>query len=530
MVVLLAMTVFAGVGFFTIRNDVEQLRKISQDNFLWSATQIEVELLRFEASAVTLALEQTEEALLRFRERFDILWSRIGGSGRVGTVMREYDAEVGTIARIRGYLEEIEPLVAKLRPGDMSAVLDILATIRTFQKPLRFFTLLVVRGDTLTSTQIRNRIQKSSQITSVISLGAVLLSILSLLLIFRENRRQRQIAEFNLKVAEEAEAANNAKSRFLTMMSHELRNPLNGVIGPLALLEKGKLDESQKALVEQASRSGKSMVAMVSGLLDFGEMQDGRFRLSDAPFKVTALVDAIRDFLAGPDAEALEIRIRPGVPETISGDMDRFCQVCVHLLQIVMENRDPATITLEFDYERERLIGEIGFTRPNVETETRLDMLMGLADAGSGQVSSEALRPLISRQLLAAAGGRMTLVTDEGRGRSIRFEIPARVVEVPKITVRVETRSAAMAAIYEAALRSDRVVFRRNSEGSADVVLVDATSVGSDAFMEDLRLRHRDAVFVSIGRPESPELFNEIVETPNDMGRLRRCILDRLAS
>ena len=526
------MMVFAGVGFFTIRNDVEQLRRISQDNILWSATQVEVELLRFEASAAALALDRTEDALARFRERFDILWSRIGmiGSGRVGRVMEEYDAEAGTIPAIQAYLVSIEPLVEAIGPRDSDAVSRILADVRNFHKPLRFFTLRVVRGDTQNSTQIRDRIQKSSQITSVISLGAVLLSVLSLLLIFRENKRQREIADFNLKVAEEAEAANQAKSRFLTMMSHELRNPLNGVIGPLALLEKAELDEGQKSLLNQASRSGRSMGAMVTGLLDFGEMQDGRFRLADVPFRVTELVDAVREFLAGQGAEVLEVRIRPGVPEMISGDMERLAQVCVHLLQFILETRDPTTITLDFDYERGCLVGEIGFAEPEAETERRLDMLMGLGDVAPDQVASEALRPLISRELISAAGGRIDLVPAEAGGRAIRFSVPASKIEVPTIAVHIVTRSAALAAIYEAALRSERVVFHRGGDEAADFVLVDATSVGLDVLMETLKRRHKDAVFISIGRPNSPAFFNEVVETPNDMGRLRSCILDRLAS
>ena len=531
-VVLLAMTAFAAVGFLTIRKDVEALQKISQDNFLWSATQVEVAMLRFELSVARMALDQTEQSLAEVQERFDILWNRIDvmSAGRVGEMMRVYDEETGTIADIKAHLQDIDMVVQNIRPDDTVGATDILQSIESFRSPLRFLTLRVVRGDTLMSNQIRDRIQKSSQITSVISLGAVLLSVLSLLLIFRENKRQRQIAEFNRKAAREADAANKAKSRFLTMMSHELRNPLNGVIGPLALLEKADLDEGQKSLLEQASRSGRSIGAMVSGLLDFGEMQDGRFRLAYAPFRVTALVDSVREFLAGQGAEVLEVRIRPGVPEMISGDMERLTQVCVHLLQFVLETRDPTTITLDFDYERGCLVGEIGFAEPEAETERRLDLLMGLGDVAPDQVASEALRPLISRELVSAAGGRIELVPAEPGGRAIRFSVPASKIEVPKIAVHIVTRSAALAAIYEAALRSERVVFHRGGDEAADFVLVDATSVGLDVLMETLKRRHKDAVFISIGRPSSPAFFNEVVETPNDMGRLRSCILDRLAS
>ena len=74
--------------------------------------------------------------------------------------------------------------------------------------------------------------------------------MLSLFLILRENRRQQQLAEVNRRSAEQAEQASRAKSRFLTMMSHELRNPLNGILGPLALLGQSDLAERQQRLVD----------------------------------------------------------------------------------------------------------------------------------------------------------------------------------------------------------------------------------------------------------------------------------------
>ena len=76
-VVLLAMAGFAAVGFFAIRKDVENLRVISQDNTQWSASQMEIELLRFRLSLAALLHTPTPEAVDDMHERFDILWSRV---------------------------------------------------------------------------------------------------------------------------------------------------------------------------------------------------------------------------------------------------------------------------------------------------------------------------------------------------------------------------------------------------------------------------------------------------------------------
>ena len=100
-----------------------------------------------------------------------------------------------------------------------------------------------------------------------------------------------------------------------------------------------------------------------------------------------------------------------------------------------------------------------------------------------------------------------------------------------QIRVHLETRSTALATIYQAALRSDRVAFvAPESSDPVDIVLVDSTSVGELPLMSRLRARFPSALFVSLGLPQSPDFFDDILETPSDMSRLRTSILGRLAS
>jgi hypothetical protein len=158
-------------------------------------------------------------------------------------------------------------------------------------------------------------------------------------------------------------------------------------------------------------------------------------------------------------------------------------------------------------------------------------VLLGLGVFGPVLVSADALRPLIARGLLAASGGRLGLESDDGERRAIRVTVPAEPVAPARIRVRLETRSGALAAIYRTALKSDRVDFVANDDGRpADFVLVDSTGIGEEPLMTRLREHNPAALFVSLGQPESPGFFDDIVETPNDMGQLRRSILGRLAS
>jgi signal transduction histidine kinase len=527
------MAGFASVGFFTIRKDVENLRVISQDNTQWSASQMEIELLRFRLSLAALRTDPTPEAREEMHERFDILWSRVFmmGHGHVGESLLRYDGEGGSVAAIAEYLKAIDPLVADFDPADAARIATVEERLSEFQQELRQYTLRVMRADGAAGAKVRERIQSSARTTAMISVAAILLSVLSLFLILHENRRQRQIAEMSRRSAEQAEMASRTKSRFLSMMSHELRNPLNGILGPLALLGQSELAGRQQRLVVQAQQSGQSMVQMLSGLLDYGEMQDGRFQLKSEPFGLAALTDAVRDALRAEGAGATTVTLLPGAPERVDGDLDRLRQVFVHLALYILEGRDPATTALSFGHDGANLTGEIAIASQGESIDWKLDLLMGLSEIAPDQVTAEALRPLIARGLISACNGVLTLVEGADGRPTIRVAVPSEAVRFELIRVHLETRSAALATIYQAALRSDRVAFvAPGSAGPVDLVLVDSTSVGEVPLMSRLRARYPSALFVSLGLPQSPDFFDDIVEAPNDMSRLRTSILGRLAS
>ncbi len=533
LVMLLVAAAIATIGYLALRRDAQNLRDTSQDNLLWSATQMEVELLRFELSTALLASQGTPEALEETRQRFDILWSRVLmiGRGRVGDALRHYDDGFGAIRAMATYLQELDPVIAKLRPGDRAKARGIVEDLRRHEERLRLFTLRVVGGDTGAVGRVRERIAAGSRTTALISGAAVLACLLCVLMILREQWRRKMIEELERRHAAEAEQANRAKSRFLTMMSHELRNPLNGVLGPLALLAQSELPARLRRLVEQAQQSGQSMLQMLSGLLDYGEMQEGRFELKQEPFRISALAAKIRADLSGPAEAEFGVGVHPKTPELLYGDEERLRQVFVHLGAYVMEACDRSAVRLDFGFEGSAIEGEFTFGTDAAAHSWNVEPLMGQSELAPDQVSTDTLRPMIARGLILAAKGVLTLYADDKGRRAIRVAVPSRRVSFERIRVHLETRSAALAAIYQAALRSERVVFvSPDSPGPVDLVLVDATTIGADTLMSQLRYRFPDALFVSLGLPQSPNFFDDIVETPNDIGTLRTSVLGRLAS
>lgn len=566
--VLMGMAGFAVFGYAAIRRDVESLRIIGQDNILWTANQVEVELLRFQLAVADAAIAGTPQAIAIMRERFDILWSRIAliGSGRIGAQIARYDEGVDAIGAFRRDLEALDPMVARIRPGDVADLQRLLDALAAHQREIRLFSLRVVRGDTAAAADLRARIQVGAQATAATSIATILLSALALALIMRDNRRQRDMAEFDRRAAQEAEAANRAKSRFLGMMSHELRNPLNGVLGPLALLGQSNLAPRDSRLVEQAQQSGRAMLQLLAGLLDYGELQDGRLQTLAEPFRLKCMVDDVRAELAAAGRVEISVSAEPADVDFAVGDPLRLRRIFVNLVEYVIETADPANLELVFSHDGAALTGEIRFTPGAAAPDWSAADVTGPGKADPDAMSGEALRPLIARGLIAAAQGTLALADAEngagaGAGgrdsrRVLRVTIPAARVGRKRIRVVVDTRSEALAAIYRAALRSERVCFvdpcdvgpggggsseagssgggpseagpceaGQGKSGPVDLVLVDAANGAEAAGMARLRRRFPSAMLISLGATERPDCFDDVVESPADMTRLRARLL-----
>ena len=122
---------------------------------------------------------------------------------------------------------------------------------------------------------------------------------------------------------ERAEAASEAKSRFLATMSHEIRTPLSGILGMADLLREARLDAECASYVEAIRSSGAALVGLIDQILDFSKIEAGRLNLVSEPFDLHRLVEGIVELLA-PRAQSkgleIAVSIAAGVPAIVNGD------------------------------------------------------------------------------------------------------------------------------------------------------------------------------------------------------------------
>lgn len=157
----------------------------------------------------------------------------------------------------------------------------------------------------------------------------------------REAELQAQIEERSRLLSSEklarneAERANRLKDEFLATISHELRNPLNAILGWAHMMRLGKLnDANMERAVETIYRNAKSQTQLVADLLDVSRIISGKLRLDVRTVDLISIVDAAIDSIR-PAAEAKSIRLQMMLDPAagpISGDADRLQQIVWNLL------------------------------------------------------------------------------------------------------------------------------------------------------------------------------------------------------
>jgi signal transduction histidine kinase/ActR/RegA family two-component response regulator len=150
----------------------------------------------------------------------------------------------------------------------------------------------------------------------------------------------QRIAELETEVAQErqarerAESANRAKDEFLSVVSHELRSPLNAILGWNRILSiKRAQDAEVVSITPRIEQSARAQLKMVNDLLDFGRIGTGKLRLAPRPVKLVTLANmAVEAARPAAEAKGLRLTLELGPTGAVVGDPDRLLQVIANLL------------------------------------------------------------------------------------------------------------------------------------------------------------------------------------------------------
>ncbi|MEN6497104.1 MAG: PAS domain-containing protein [Thermoguttaceae bacterium] len=288
--------------------------------------------------------------------------------------------------------------------------------------------------------------------------------------------RARLMEEVGRQAAE-AQAASEAKSRFLAHVSHELRTPMNAILGMTELALEENLATVVRDYIAMAHQSADSLLALLNEILDFSRIESGHFALEPAPFRLReALAEAKKTLTVRAQEKglALECDVPDEVPNALVGDALRLRQILVNLvgnaikftdhghvaIRARVESQSAAEVRLRFDVEDTG----IGIAR---EQQTQIFAPFVQADSSTTRrQGGTGLGLAIVSSLVQLMGGRVWLESEPGRGSTFSFT----AVFVPSTEAALPPADARPAAPRGPAQRPLRVLLAEDTPANQMLV------------------------------------------------------------
>ncbi len=248
---------------------------------------------------------------------------------------------------------------------------------------------------------------------------------------------RRKAAEDGLTEARDrALAGERAKAEFLAVMSHEMRTPLNGLLGSLQLMRDHSLSRRQSELLDRMDASGRALLALVNDVLDLAKFEAGKMRAEARPFSLPRLVAGVVE-TAAPLAEAygnaLSWRWVGPPAETAVGDARRLRQVLLNLVGNAVKFTHGGSVEIEVELlgaERDRLeirVIDTGIGIAGADLERIFNEFETLDTSYARQSGGTGLGLGIARRLTELMGGRIGVESEPGEGSLFWIRIPIRL-------------------------------------------------------------------------------------------------------
>jgi signal transduction histidine kinase/CheY-like chemotaxis protein len=338
------------------------------------------------------------------------------------------------------------------------------------------------------------------------------------------------VARLDLELTRHAaEAASEAKSRFLAHMSHELRTPLNGVIGMADLLLRSALPERERRQVSVIARSGRTLLAILTDILDIARIEAGKLVLVARDFDLDQAVQEVDDlFRPRASEKGLELLIewRPGTVRRVRGDRVRFVQVLGNLVGNAVKFTESGRVVITIGpaaalpAEGSRIRLEILDTGIGLNAEQRARIFDAFEQADASvarRFGGTGLGLSIARQLVLTQQGEIGVDSAPEGATRFWFELPFAPAE-PALATRgpdeplLAARNAAVLVVEDnpvnrevmtgmleqlgcrpATAASGIEALERLERERYALVLMDLEMPGLDGFATTQRLRAREA-------------------------------------
>lgn len=247
-----------------------------------------------------------------------------------------------------------------------------------------------------------------------------------------------------------AEAANQAKSTFLATVSHEVRTPLNGVLGMLSVLAADQnMTDKQREYLQTAHNSAKHLLTLLNEILDISKMEAGKLELEDEDFSLADTLNEAVELLQAQAREkglVLETQFDPQLAAHVRGDAARLRQVLLNLISNAIKFTDEGQVRVEarqLDGKADSLRFAVEITDSGIgfspeEAQQLFEPFTQLDSDADRRFKGTGLGLAICKSLIDQMGGEISATGQRGQGATFRIALEFARVTKAADTVQPE--------------------------------------------------------------------------------------------
>jgi signal transduction histidine kinase/CheY-like chemotaxis protein/HPt (histidine-containing phosphotransfer) domain-containing protein len=274
----------------------------------------------------------------------------------------------------------------------------------------------------------------------------------------RARRRQAELEQLVRQRTAELEVANAAKDEFLASMSHEIRNPMNGVVGLSAAIDTRPLDPEGRRRFDLLRHCAEHLSALLEDILDFSRLQSGRGAVDPQPFSLAHLLESVVAITAADSAAAglpVKVALSPEAPPVLRGDARRLRQILLNLVGNALKYAGRGEIDLtvwcrplpDGRFDTTFAVSDDGPGIPADEQARIFAKFERGSAARRARVAGTGMGLAVCRTLAEQLGGRVWLESEPGRGATFFLGIP--LASAPANALRAEpSRSDSPARLH----------------------------------------------------------------------------------